>query len=237
MFHALHTGTLAAWLSVAGFGTVGLVAPQWLGRSVIAEDSAATVQWVEPQVLLDPGMAAAPPEAGEQIPSPPETEPEPLAAPPEMAAAVEQAPLPEIPDLPPEPAPSARAAAEAVAPRVAPHPRPTAAGNRASNVRRGAEGSPAAGAPTGQGMSDGARLAAGRMPAPSYPAESRRKGQTGTVVVEFTVDNSGRVAAAFAKDPSPWPLLNEEAVRTVRSWRFPHGGVMKLQRPIVFQLR
>jgi outer membrane biosynthesis protein TonB len=43
--------------------------------------------------------------------------------------------------------------------------------------------------------------------------------------------------SAYAKSPSPWPLLNAEAVSTVRSWRFPPGGVMKLQRPIVFQLR
>jgi protein TonB len=75
------------------------------------------------------------------------------------------------------------------------------------------------------------------MPAPSYPAECRRKGQTGTVVVEFTVDSSGRVIAAHAKSESPWPLLNHEAVRTVRRWKFPPGGIMKLQRPIVFQLR
>ena len=86
-------------------------------------------------------------------------------------------------------------------------------------------------------MSDAARLAAGRMPPPSYPPEARRKGQSGTVIVEFTVDASGRVISARAKSPSPWPLLNNEAVRTVRRWKFPPGGVMKLQRPIVFQLR
>jgi protein TonB len=86
-------------------------------------------------------------------------------------------------------------------------------------------------------MSASARLAAGNMPPPSYPSEARRKGQTGTVVIEFTVDTSGRVISADAKSPSPWPQLNQEAVRTVRRWNFPPGGVMKLQRPIVFQLR
>ena len=88
-------------------------------------------------------------------------------------------------------------------------------------------------------MSNAARLAAGRMPSPSYPAESRRKGQTGTVVVEFTVDASGRVISAYAKSPRrPGRLLNDEAVRTVRRWKFPPGRrIMKLQRPIVFQLR
>ncbi len=86
-------------------------------------------------------------------------------------------------------------------------------------------------------MSASARLAAGRMPPPSYPSEARRKGQKGTVVIEVVVDTHGRVISAYAKSPSPWPLLNDEAVRTVRRWKFPPGGVMKLQRPIVFQIR
>jgi protein TonB len=85
--------------------------------------------------------------------------------------------------------------------------------------------------------SNAARYTAGHMPARSYPAEARRQNQTGTVVVEFTVDPSGRVISATAKSPSSWPLLNAEAVRTVLSWSFPAGGVMTLQRPIVFQLR
>jgi len=75
------------------------------------------------------------------------------------------------------------------------------------------------------------------MPVPRYPDAARRGGQTGTVLVEFTIDTDGRVVSAFAKQPSPWPLLNEEAVKTVRRWKFPPGGVMKLQRPIVFELR
>ena len=75
------------------------------------------------------------------------------------------------------------------------------------------------------------------MPPPVYPAEARRRGQTGTLLVEFTVDAAGRVIAASAVTPSPWPLLNQEAVSAVRRWTFPPGSVMKLQRPIVFQLR
>ena len=86
-------------------------------------------------------------------------------------------------------------------------------------------------------MSNNARIAAGRMPSPAYPPYSRRNLQQGTVVVEFTVDQNGKVISAYAKKPSPWPLLNQEAVSTVRLWRFPPGGVMTLQRPIVFQIR
>jgi TonB family protein len=89
----------------------------------------------------------------------------------------------------------------------------------------------------GTGMSNAARIAAGHMPSPDYPPYSRRNRQEGTVVVEFTVDSSGKVISAYAKHPCQWNLLNTEAVSTVRSWRFPPGGVMTLQRPIVFQLR
>jgi protein TonB len=80
-------------------------------------------------------------------------------------------------------------------------------------------------------------MAAGKMPAPRYPMDARRRGEEGTVVVEFTVDASGRVIAAEAKQPSPWASLNREALRAVRSWKFPPGDVMKMQRPIVFKLR
>lgn len=80
-------------------------------------------------------------------------------------------------------------------------------------------------------------MAAGKMPAPRYPLDARRRGQEGTVVVEFTVDASGRVIAAETKQASPWDSLNREALRAVRSWKFPPGDVMKMQRPIVFKLR
>lgn len=75
------------------------------------------------------------------------------------------------------------------------------------------------------------------MPAPAYPFSAKRAGQTGTVVVEFTIGTDGRVISAYAKSASPWPALNEAAVSAVRRWKFPPGGVMKTQRPIVFQLR
>ena len=156
----------------------------------------------------------------------------------------ETEPLPEVPEIPetptPAPAPAANEARETPArtssSRAAPKP--------STPSRSGASAKPAAssgGSPNGSSaaatMSNASRLAAGRMPAPNYPATARRGGQTGTVVVEFTVDSSGKVISAHAKKPSPWPILNEEAVRTVRRWKFPPGGVMKLQRPIIFQLR
>ncbi|NJM38364.1 MAG: energy transducer TonB, partial [Akkermansiaceae bacterium] len=70
----------------------------------------------------------------------------------------------------------------------------------------------------GTGMSDAKRLAGGRMPAPSYPSEAKRKGQSGTIVVEFVVGENGSVISAYAKSPSPWPILNQQAVSCVRRW-------------------
>jgi protein TonB len=162
-----------------------------------------------------------------------------------MPDLTELAPLPEVPEVPESPPP-----APAAITQTSPTPRQHAAVETMRRPSRPATGNPttAGGSPAtggnsggnsggGSGMSNAARLAAGSMPSPAYPAEARRLGQTGTLVVEFTIDASGRVISARAKSPSPWPLLNQEAVRAVRRWRFPPGPVMTLQRPIVFQLR
>ena len=45
------------------------------------------------------------------------------------------------------------------------------------------------------------------------------------------------IALALALAGCIEPEDPAEAVSTVRSWTFPPGAVMKLQRPIVFQLR
>lgn len=78
----------------------------------------------------------------------------------------------------------------------------------------------------------------GRQPAPMYPREAARAGQEGKVNVRFSVGENGRVLAAEAAAPSPWPLLNEEAVRTVRQrWRFGNGSVRVYEVTIRFELQ
>lgn len=68
----------------------------------------------------------------------------------------------------------------------------------------------------------------GKQPEPEYPLAARRQGQEGTVVVRFTVGENGRVLTAEAFSPSPWPLLNEAALRVVRErWRF-RGGPTRI---------
>lgn len=78
---------------------------------------------------------------------------------------------------------------------------------------------------------------AGRQPAPDYPLRAQDQGQQGVVDVRFTVGENGRVAAAETANPSPWPLLNESALRTVRNrWRFPAGPMRVYQVAIRFEL-
>lgn len=225
LIHALNIGTLATWLSVAGFGTVGVLRPAWHARPATALPAELETIWAAPDITLgaEAPSDSAPASSKNSLPETPEI----LPAPPGLAELAALAPLPDIPALPALPQPSAKPSPQATS-------RPTAPATSPRQTRS-ATGPPASGRPSG--AADSSRLAASRMPAPAYPSEARRKGQTGTVLIEFTVDASGRVISAYAKSPSPWPLLNEEAVRTVRRWKFPPGGVMKLQRPIVFQLR
>ena len=214
LYHALNITTLATWLSVAGFGVVGVVVPEWRpSPKVLAVDAAPTsdVDFTLGDTRVAETAASSVESRSREVTDTP-------ATPPESPTFADHPPLPDIPSFPSviAKAPSATASNR--------QPRPPSKSASATSNRSATE------------ASNAARFAAGHMPARIYPAEARRKNQTGTVVVEFTVDPSGRVVSANAKTPLPWPLLNEEAVRTVLHWSFPAGAAMKLQRPIVFQL-
>jgi protein TonB len=208
--HALNIGTLATWLSVAGFGAVGVMAPSWRSEPKVTP----LVQAQSGEDTFTLGEASLAEAAVESSPSEAMDTP-----PPQSPLVTESAPLPDVPSLQ---AAVAHASPATQLDRLAravgkgPNPQVAAASREASNA---------------------ARYAAGRMPKPTYPAQAKRAGQAGTVVIEFSVDTSGGVIIAYAKSSSGWPLLDAEAVRAVRRWTFPAGGAMKLQRPIVFQLR
>jgi len=77
----------------------------------------------------------------------------------------------------------------------------------------------------------------GRQPAPEYPLEAVLARQEGVVLVLFTVDPDGRVASAEAIAPSPWPILNQAAMRCIRDlWRFPPGAARSYEVSIEFRL-
>lgn len=230
LFHALNIGTLACWLSAAAFGTVALVFPGLREVPVVVKTEDEARPAPENFTLGDE-------ETAEEIPTttPVEATEAPaeiLPAPPEVPQIAEFEPLPEVPEIPMPAAKAASAPAPPTAGPTTPRPRRTTAatGKPGGSATR-------TGNTNNSSASEASRLAQGRMPKPTYPAQAKRGGQTGTVVIEFTVDASGRVISAYAKSSSGWPLLDAEAVRTVRRWTFPAGGVMKLQRPIVFQLR
>ncbi len=80
-------------------------------------------------------------------------------------------------------------------------------------------------------------LGEGQQPAPGYPFAARRAGQEGTVVVRFSIRPDGTVLDAEASAPSPWGMLNREAVRVVREqWRFKPGPVRLYEVAIRFEL-
>ncbi|MBC7980800.1 MAG: energy transducer TonB [Armatimonadetes bacterium] len=238
LFHTLNIGTLAAWLSVASFGTLGMVVSGWYQVPIVA----AVTETVVTQDDFTLGNEADTRSTEEATPDINEMVEETLPAPPEMPELAELSPLPEIPDLPPPPAIARSKAPEYPnKSKSTPSLRPTAptrtpGKSTTANLSgsRKTSGIPSAG--KSSGMSDAARIAAGRKPRPNYPSEAKRRKQEGTVQVQFTIDSRGRVISAHAKSPSPWPLLNAEAVRTVRRWSFPPGGVTTKTQPIVFKL-
>lgn len=168
-------------------------------------------------------------------PAPPTTEPQPasvepvtietyLAVPAEPAPSLsDQPPAPDSPEAPPLPAVAAPSPAIAFA-------LPVEGPYRTVNAL---DAVPLA-APVVRQLTYG--VGEGRQPQPDYPMEAQLAGQTGTVVVRFTVDASGRVSAAQAVSPSPWPLLNQAAVRSIRdTWRFGSGPIRVWEVPIQYQ--
>lgn len=77
--------------------------------------------------------------------------------------------------------------------------------------------------------------------APFYPAEGRREGLSGEVLVEFVVDEEGRVAGTKAVNASH-RMFEEPALRAVAKWRFEpgrrNGRIVRFRMlvPVVFSL-
>ncbi len=218
LVYALHITTLAIWLGLAGLDVVGWVLPIWRAEPKSSRAGETVAVLPPPEISL-----GTPTESTAEAAAAPEAVADVLPTPPDPPALTEFSPLPDLPELPVKPTTST-AKPESRQPSAQAVRRTTAASEGSS---RGEEGA----------RSGAARMAAGQMPPPIYPPEARRKGQSGTVLVEFMVGSDGRVISAYPKQASPWPLLNNEAVRTVRGWKFLPGTVMRLQRPIVFQLK
>ncbi|MBE7499495.1 MAG: TonB family protein [Verrucomicrobiales bacterium] len=215
----LTTVTLVIWVGCLGVGTLGLgltyprstravAPPRTPVRAEVLDVEVARVPLPRTETTLPPLSVALP------APAPP------LLAVPEAAPLLEVAtPSPAVAFALPVEGPS-----RVVAPEEADHVWPAA-----SVPVPSAQSAPQ---PLTFGQGEG------NQPAPEYPRAAVRAGQEGTVRVGLTVAENGRVLAAEAVTPCPWPLLNEAAVTVVRQrWRFRPGSVRRYEVAIRFEIQ
>lgn len=245
LLHALNIGTMATWMSVAGFGGVGLAVPIWhkplTGVKQAQETSLQDIEFSEDSIEGTQGDS-------EDVAQDATAEPEPLEAPPELTPPPEITPLPEVPDL--APLPEAKPQPDAVAVPVKPQPKPAVAKPTNPGTKRaGATTTRATGAGvggTGNGgvaggkamtASEASRVAKGNIPKPSYPSAARRAGIEGVVRIAFIIDQSGHVISATVAKSSGNSELDAAAQAAVLRGRFPAGdSVIKRIQPISFSL-
>ena len=83
----------------------------------------------------------------------------------------------------------------------------------------------------------------GHNPAPEYPGLARRRRYEGTVLLEVLVDATGMVGDIRLADSSGYTVLDQAAVKSVRSWVFKPGRrgdetiEMWVRVPVRFELR
>ena len=245
ILYALNIGTLATWLTVAGASTVACVV-HVVDRLPALNDGAGEEAelFITPQAMGSAPPAEAPEEAAddlaaEEMVAVPEALPE-LPEMPELPELAEMEPLPEVPDLP---------APAVTRPATQPKPsaRPTTGRPKESSAttgRKPSSGESGRGTGQGNGTARGSgssavgsdRWVGLRKASPNYPSSARRQGQEGRVIVQFTVDERGYVVDAKVISGSPYPALNEEALRTVRRFRAKPGVRATTSQPIIFQL-
>lgn len=86
-----------------------------------------------------------------------------------------------------------------------------------------------------QSAAPSSELRAVSTPAPRYPPEALRGGQSGEVQVEFTVGTDGSVSNARVVRASPPRVFDREALAAVRRWRFqPVSAPITTRRTIGF---
>ena len=195
--------TLVLWLSCLVVGVLGLALPYARPRPP-APPEEAIIQPLQVELTQDslPPPEAEPPPTDPLKPPPP---PDALTPPPIAQPIAVAKPSPAIAFALPVEGPTRIVDAK-----------------RAEYTRPPATNTPAPAFPSAQPLTYG--QGEGKQPAPEYPTAARREGQEGTVVVRLTVGENGRVLTAEALSPSPWPLLNEAALRAVRErWHF-HSG-------------
>jgi len=71
---------------------------------------------------------------------------------------------------------------------------------------------------------------------PLYPLASRRKGESGTVLILVLLDSQGRVREVSVRSTSGYPALDRSAMSAVANWKFRPGAPSLLLVPVIFRL-
>jgi protein TonB len=146
----------------------------------------------------------------------------------------EPPPAPDLPELPP--LPELPAFVEKVTPSAPPPRRDIKLKKSASQATPQSSNATSTGTLALQSLTFG--QGEGRQPAPPYPSEALSRHQEGTVMIQFLVGTEGQVLNAEVWQSSPWALLNEAALRTVRGrWQFSKGPVRLYRVPIRFRIQ
>jgi protein TonB len=78
-------------------------------------------------------------------------------------------------------------------------------------------------------------LVAVSTPQPQYPQDALRRGQSGEVVLEFTVNTDGSVGNLTVVDAKPRGVFERGVQSTVRRWRFqPISSPQVVRRTFTF---
>jgi protein TonB len=241
---------LAIWFGCVVVGVLGLALPYARPKAPLADYPAIRAETLEVQLASVPQsvpMAREPSSSARMPPSAPTAAS--MPAPPKLLAVA----TPSVAFAAPVPA-SAKAFVsveatadashvQAIKPEIKEHASAKSSDQAAVGVNNGLDKSvdpsklpPASGPPTARALTFG--QGEGRQAAPAYPLLAVRGGQEGTVRIRFQVDEAGRITKAEVAEASPWPLLDESALRTVRlRWRFAPGAPRVYEVPILFQLK
>ena len=198
----------------------------WWGRTPRCRCFILTAPQVSPAAtpaVLPPPGDISPPQAAPDPPQP-VAEDIPAFLPPETAGA-------------PRPSPKRRSAVKHSGRRAG---HAGAASTREGRGLRNGAASPGTGGPTG-GNSNGVGYA--YAPLPLYPPEARRQKMEGVVLLAVSIDSHGRPAAVGVEHSSGFALLDQEAVRAVRGWRFKPAETMgapvacRVEIPVHFRMK
>jgi protein TonB len=170
-------------------------------------------------VILPPEVPAVPKPAAPVVPKPPAKPP--VTPPRKPPVQKPKAPAPTPParpapvPMPPEPAP--QEAPAPAPPQAAPAPAAPPAPDTAPPRAPAAQAAPAA----PKTISSGAQYL--QPPQPEYPAQSRRLGEEGRVILRVLLDEAGRVGQVQVQKSSGFPRLDQAAIDAVQRARFkPH---------------